>query len=235
MVVKILENYKCFISVSMSIPIVFGLILVGFPNQGLFNDASAYLAGKGTVTPIATAAAGTPARGGAASSAAAATVHTEPTTISKNVINSLVKSAEAKAVTTSPCTAPCVDLETVKLGRSIFASNSLRPLAVVAPFKVIGGDVLLTSANNNVKLVAAAITTRGIEHAAAVDLTKVRDIKAGGSLFRTDLGEVISGTNPFTKSHDTVSDFTDLLLWNNSNSPMAFRDDDAAAMNIIFR
>jgi hypothetical protein len=220
----------------MSIPIVFGLILVGFPNQGLFNDASAYLAGKGTVTPIATAAAGTLARGGAASSAAAAaaTVHTEPTTISKNVINSLVKSAEAKAVTTSPCTAPCVDLETVKLGRSIFATNGLRPLADVSPFKVIGGQVSLTSPKN-IKLVAAAITTRGIEHAVVVDLFKVRDIKAGESLFRTDLGEVISGTNPFTKSHDTVSDFTDLLLWNNSNSPMTFRDDDAAAMNIIFR
>jgi hypothetical protein len=215
---------------------VFGLILVGFANQGLFNDASAYLAGKGTVTPIATPAAGTSARGGAASSAAAAaaTVHTEPTTISKNVINSLVKSAEAKAVTTSPCTAPCVDLETVKLGRSIFATNGLRPLADVSPFKVIGGHVSLTSPKN-IKLVAAAITTRGIEHAVVVDLTKVRDIKAGESLFRTDLGEVISGTNPFTKSHDTVSDFTSLLLWNNSNSPVSFSEDSQVAMDVVYQ
>ena len=220
----------------MSIPIAFGLILVGFPNQRLFNDASAYLAGEGKVTPIATATAGASARGGAASSAAAATatVHNEPTTISKNVINSLVKSAEAKAVTTSPCTAPCVDLETVKLGRSIFASNSLRPLADVSPFKVIGGHVSLTS-TKNVKLVAATITTGKIEHAVVVDLSKVRDIKAGESLYQTDLGEVISGTNPFTKSHDTVSDFTDLLLWNNSNSPVAFSEDSQVAMDVVYQ
>jgi len=226
----------------MSIPIVFGLILVGFPNQGLFNDASAYLAGEGTVTPIATAGAGASAgassRGGAASSAAAAAataaVHNEPTTISKNVINSLVKSAEAKAVTTSPCTAPCVDLETVKLGKSIFATNGLRPLADVSPFKVIGGHVSLTSPKN-VKLVAATITTRGIAHAVVVDLSKVRDIKAGESLYRTDLGEVISGTNPFTKSHDTVSDFTALLLWNNSNSPVAFSEDSQVAMDVVYQ
>jgi hypothetical protein len=126
-------------------------------------------------------------------------------------------------------------LETIKLGRSIFASNGFRPLAVVSPFHIIGGHVLLSSASNKVKLVAATITNRGVEHAVIIDLAKVRDIKAGESLYQTDLGEVITGTNPFTRSHDTVSNFTDLLLWNNSNSPIAFSDDDQSTMTIIFR
>jgi hypothetical protein len=126
-------------------------------------------------------------------------------------------------------------LETVKLGRSTFASNGFRPVAVVSPFEIIGGHVLLSSASNNLKLVAATITGSSVDHAVVIDLTKVRDVKAGESIYQADLGEVITGTNPFTRQHDTVSDFTDLLLWNNSNSPLRLDDDDVATMTIIFR
>src|SRR5207248_1279662 len=121
-----------------------------------------------------------------------------------------------------------------RLGKSVFASNGLRPLSDVIPFRIIGGHVSLTSPKN-IKLVAATITGRGIEHAVILDLIKVRDVKAGQSLFQTDLGEVISGTNLFTNRQDTVSNFTDLLLWNNSNAPIFFNDDDQSAITIIFR
>jgi hypothetical protein len=160
-------------------------------------------------------------------------IHNEPHIVTKNVIHRVITTNSQKP--TPSGTRALVDLETIRLGRSVFSSNSLRPLAVVTPFHIVGGHVLMSSASKNVKLVAATITSRGIEHAVILDLTKVRDIKAGQSLFQTDLGEVISGTNLFTNRQDTVSNFTDLLLWNNSNAPIFFNDDDQSTMAIIFR
>jgi hypothetical protein len=32
-----------------------------------------------------------------------------------------------------------------------------------------------------------------------------------------------------------VSDFTDLLLWNNSKSPITFGDSSAVAMTVVFK
>jgi hypothetical protein len=223
--------------------IICAVVIVSLISVSLSSPNSSYATSFSSgvkVIPIQ-AAAGASAGGSGSSASAAASaggitiVRNEPATINKNIIDSLVRGAEAKAVTTSPSsTSPLVDLETVKLGRSTFASNALRPLADVIPFRIIGGHVSLTS-TKNVMLVAATITSRGIEHAVIIDLTKVRDVKAGESLFQTELGEVISGTNPFTKSHDTVSNFTDLLLWNNSNSPAIFSDDDQSTMTVIFR
>ena len=232
----------------MIIPaIILSLVFVSFLSSHSSYATNFSSNGVG-ITPVASAAAGAAAGASAggssfSSSSAAASasaggntiIRNEQTVINRNVIDSLVRSAEARAVTTSPSsTAPLVDLETVKLGRSIFSSNGLRPLADVIPFRVIGGHVSLTSPKN-VKLVAATITNRGVEHAVIIDLAKVRDIKAGESLYQTDLGEVITGTNLFTGRRDTVSNFTDLLLWNNSNSPIAFSDDDQSTMTIIFR
>ena len=179
------------------------------------------------------------ASGGASASASASAgsviVNNEPARISKNVIDSIVKNSQSRAVTTSPSSvAPLVDLETIRLGKSTFASNGYRPVADVTPFKIIGGHVSLSSPKN-VKLVAATIAGKNVDHAVVIDLTKVRDVKAGESIYQADLGEVITGTNPFTRQHDTVSNFTDLLLWNNSNSPLKLSDDDVATMTIIFR
>jgi hypothetical protein len=179
------------------------------------------------------------ASGGASASASASAgsviVNNEPARISKNVIDSIVKNSQSRAVTTSPSSvAPLVDLETIRLGKSTFASNGYRPVADVTPFKVIGGHVSLSSPKN-VKLVAATIAGKNVDHAVVIDLTKVRDVKAGESIYQADLGEVITGTNPFTRQRDTVSNFTDLLLWNNSNSPLKLSDDDVATMTIIFR
>ncbi|MDQ3903203.1 MAG: hypothetical protein M3247_06155, partial [Thermoproteota archaeon] len=164
------------------------------------------------------------ASGGASASASASAgsviVNNEPARISKNVINSIVKNSQSRTITTSPSsTAPLVDLETVRLGKSTFASNGYRPVADVTPFRIIGGHVSLSSPKS-VKLVAATITGNNVDHAVVIDLTKVRDVKAGESIYQADLGEVITGTNPFTRQRDTVSNFTDLLLWNNSNSPL---------------
>jgi hypothetical protein len=179
------------------------------------------------------------ASGGASASASASAgsviVNNEPARISKNVINSIVKNSQSRTITTSPSsTAPLVDLETVRLGKSTFASNGYRPVADVTPFRIIGGHVSLSSPKS-VKLVAATITGNNVDHAVVIDLTKVRDVKAGESIYQADLGEVITGTNPFTRQRDTVSNFTDLLLWNNSNSPLKLSDDDVATMMIIFR
>jgi hypothetical protein len=179
------------------------------------------------------------ASGGASTSASASTgsviVNNEPARISKNVINSIVKNSQSRTITTSPSSAaPLVDLETVRLGKSTFASNGYRPVADVTPFRIIGGHVSLSSPKS-VKLVAATITGNNVDHAVVIDLTKVRDVKAGESIYQADLGEVITGTNPFTRQRDTVSNFTDLLLWNNSNSPLTLSDDSEISMAIVFR
>jgi hypothetical protein len=227
--------------------IILSLVFVSFLSSQSSYATNFSSNGVG-ITPVASAAgaaAGASAGGSSSSSSSSAAasasaggntiIRNEQTVINRNVIDSLVRSAEAKAVTTSPSSiAPLVDLETVKLGRSIFASNGLRPLADVIPFRVIGGHVSLTSPKN-VKLVAATITNRGVEHAVIIDLAKVRDIKAGESLYQTDLGEVITGTNLFTGRRDTVSNFTDLLLWNNSNSAVLMTDDSQVTMDIVYQ
>jgi hypothetical protein len=216
-------DFSIYLILVITLSIVFVLFLT--PQQSSAQSSSA--------------AAGAGASSGGASAASSATaggviISNQPATINKNVITSLVRTAQAKVITNSPCVSPCVDLETVRLGKSVFASNGLRPLSDVIPFRIIGGHVSLTSPKN-IKLVAATITSRGIEHAVILDLTKVRDIKAGQSLFQTDLGEVISGTNLFTNRQDTVSNFTDLLLWNNSNAPISLGEDSQLTMSIVYQ
>jgi hypothetical protein len=57
----------------------------------------------------------------------------------------------------------------------------------------------------------------------------------GETLYHTDLGETITGTNPFTGKVDTISHITDLLLYNNNVADIQFNDDSAVTMTIIFR
>src|SRR5919197_671761 len=207
------RRYRFLSSASLALVIIIGVLFVPLLNEQSSNAQSS----------------------SASASAGSVIVSNEPARISKNVINSIVKSSQSKVVTTSPSsTAPLVDLETVRLGRSTFASNGFRPVADVTPFRIIGGHVSLSSPKN-VKLVAATISGKTIDHDVVIDLTKVRDVKAGESIYQADLGEVITGTNPFTRQHDTVSDFTDLLLWNNSNSPITLSDDSEISMAIVFK
>jgi len=159
-----------------------------------------------------------------------------------NVINNVIRSSsEASAGSTtitsiSPSSkGPLVDIETVKLGKSIFPSGGIRPLADVAPFRIIGGHVSLNSPSANVYVIVAQITDNGVQHAVIVDLKKTAVGIPGETLYHTDLGQTISGTNPFTRKEDTISTITDLLLYNNNKSTVQFNDDSELTMTIIYK
>jgi hypothetical protein len=221
------RRYRFLASATLAVVIIIGALFIP-----ILGEQSSKAQSSG-------ASSSSSASGGASASASASAgsviVNNEPARISKNVINSIVKNSQSRTITTSPSsTAPLVDLETVRLGKSTFASNGYRPVADVTPFRIIGGHVSLSSPKS-VKLVAATITGNNVDHAVVIDLTKVRDVKAGESIYQADLGEVITGTNPFTRQRDTVSNFTDLLLWNNSNSPLTLSDDSEISMAIVFR
>ncbi|MFL6362144.1 MAG: hypothetical protein ACJ709_01705 [Nitrososphaeraceae archaeon] len=229
MSIQISCRYRFLSSATLAIVIIIGVLFIP-----LLSEQSSKAQSSGT-SSSSSASGGASASASSSASAGNVIVNNEPARISKNVINSIVKSSQSRVVTTSPSSiAPLVDLETVRLGKSTFASNGYRPVADVTPFRIIGGHVSLSSPKS-VKLVAATITGNNVDHAVVIDLTKVRDVKAGESIYQADLGEVITGTNPFTRQRDTVSNFTDLLLWNNSNSPLRLSDDDVATMTIIFR
>jgi hypothetical protein len=226
--IQISCRYRFLSSATLAIVIIIGVLFIP-----LLSEQSSKAQSSGTSS--SSASGGASASASSSASAGNVIVNNEPARISKNVINSIVKSSQSRVVTTSPSSiAPLVDLETVRLGKSTFASNGYRPVADVTPFRIIGGHVSLSSPKS-VKLVAATITGNNIDHAVVIDLTKVRDVKAGESIYQADLGEVITGTNPFTRQRDTVSNFTDLLLWNNSNSPLTLSDDSEISMAIVFK
>jgi hypothetical protein len=227
--IQISCRYRFLSSVTLAIVIIIGVLFIP-----LLSEQSSKAQSSGT-SSSSSASGGASASASSSASAGNVIVNNEPARISKNVINSIVKSSQSRVVTTSPSSiAPLVDLETVRLGKSTFASNGYRPVADVTPFRIIGGHVSLSSPKS-VKLVAATITGNNVDHAVVIDLTKVRDVKAGESIYQADLGEVITGTNPFTRQRDTVSNFTDLLLWNNSNSPLTLSDDSEISMAIVFK
>jgi hypothetical protein len=177
---------------------------------------------------------GQPGKAGSASATASATA----TVIIKNEPAS-IKSYSGTITTTSPPGSPSsafADVETIRLDRTTLASNALLSIADVAPFHIIGGHVSLNSPSSNLKLVAATITNKGVEHAVIIDLIKTLEtISTKDALYHVDLGETISGTNPFTKKHDTVSSLTDILLWNNGRSPIVFGSHSAATATLIFK
>jgi hypothetical protein len=177
---------------------------------------------------------GQPGKAGSASATASAT----STVIIKNEPAS-IKSYSGTITTTSPPGSPSsafADVETIRLDRTTLTSNALLSFADVAPFHIIGGHVSLNSPSSNLKLVAATITNKGVEHAVIIDLIKTLEtISTKDALYHVDLGETISGTNPFTKKHDTVSSLTDILLWNNGRSPIVFGSHSAATVTLIFK
>jgi hypothetical protein len=177
---------------------------------------------------------GQPGKAGSASATASATA----TVIIKNEPAS-IKSYSGTITTTSPPGSPSsafADVETIRLDRTTLASNALLSIADVAPFHIIGGHVSLNSPSSNLKLLAATITNKGVEHAVIIDLIKTLEtISTKDALYHVDLGETISGTNPFTKKHDTVSSLTDILLWNNGRSPIVFGSHSAATATLIFK
>jgi len=135
---------------------------------------------------------------------------------------------------------PFVHTETVKLGKSTFVSNALRPLVDVGPSSnIIGGHVSLSSptgsSSDHLKLIAAEITDAGLQHAVAINLTKILDITPiVQSLYHTDLRSIIAGVNPFTGAPDRVTHFTDLLLWNNGATSIVFSADDYLTTEVSY-
>ena len=70
---------------------------------------------------------------------------------------------------------------------------------------------------------------------ASLSLTNLVSPSPGETLYHTDLGQVITGTNPFTGKVDTISHITDLLMYNNNMASVQFTDDSELTMTIIFR
>src|ERR671935_2510484 len=144
-------RYRFLSSATLAIIIIIGMLFIPVLNEQYSKAQSSGASSSSSSSASASASAGS------------VIVSNEPARISKNVINSIVKSSQSKVVTTSPSsTAPLVDLETVKLGRSTFASNGFRPVADVTPFRIIGGHVLLSSPKN-IKLVAATISGKNVD------------------------------------------------------------------------
>ena len=108
-------------------------------------------------------------------------------------------------------------------------------MADVAPFKIIGGHVSLNSPSPNVYVIVAQITDNRVQHAVILDFKKTAVGIPGETLYHTDLGQTITGTNPFTGKIDTISHITDLLLYNNNKSSVQFNDDSELTMTIIYR
>jgi hypothetical protein len=95
--------------------------------------------------------------------------------------------------------------------------------------------VSLNSPSPNVFVIVAQITDNGVQHAVILDLKKTASGIPGETLYHTDLGQKITGTNPFTGNVDTISHITDLLLYNNNRSSVQFNDDSQLTMTIIYR
>jgi hypothetical protein len=75
-----------------------------------------------------------------------------------------------------------------------------------------------------------------MQHAVIVPI-KTAEGAAGESLYQAELGQTITGVNPFTKQPDTISSggATDLFLLNNGTSDIAFNDDNGATMTLAYR
>jgi hypothetical protein len=172
------------------------------------------------------------------------------TMINQNTIRSQVGGTEAVAPlslstssinSSSPYTqGPSMSMWSVSLGKSNFQKDGLRLLANLKPFSTIGTpyilDISLNLPNGNLSLIAAQITSAGLQHAVIVPINKTAEGAAGESLYQAELGQIITGNNPFTRQPDIISGgATDLLLFNNSTSDIAFNDDNSATMALAYR
>jgi len=177
---------------------------------------------------------GTAAAAAAAKSTPDCLITSIPAQRDTGVFMNFLKSLEGKI-------SPLAYQMTVPLGQSSFASSALRPLVDVSPFSVIGGHILLSSPSPHIKLIAASLANNSIQNATITDLTEIKEqaqstnaISAAGlSLYQANLGNTITGTNPFKGTSDTVDNITTLLLWNEATSPIQFSDSQIA-MTIIY-
>jgi hypothetical protein len=101
-------------------------------------------------------------------------------------------------------------LQTLNLhsgNNSSLSSLGVMPLADVGPSSnIIDGHVSLSSPtggnSDHLKLVAAEITEAGLQHAVAVNLTRLDLTTTGLSLYHADIRTGLTGMNPFTGADD---------------------------------
>ena len=151
------------------------------------------------------------------------------------VTTTLMISQTAIPLSTDVC--PWTDIETIPLGKSFFSANGMRPLADVAPFHLTGGHVMMsipTSSASNIKIIAADLRGGGAPlHAVALNPVKVVDVRSGEVLYHLDLRPTMTGTNPITGRTDTVSTYTDVLIWNaDKTKGIAFDDDNQITVTL---
>jgi hypothetical protein len=152
--------------------------------------------------------------------------------IRKNVIS---QSSSPSSTTSTTISREISNLITVKLATtsSSMSRNAYLPIGDVAPYHLIGGHVTANLPNNHLYVVIAQLSSSNgaVEHAVVLDMIKSQI----SNIYETDLGSQISGTNPLTGKQDTVSDITNLFLWNNGNQQVTFVDANAVTMNLIYK
>jgi hypothetical protein len=85
-------------------------------------------------------------------------------------------------------------------------------------------------------VVAQVSDSGNIEHAVILNLNQITGSNLNqNSLYETNLGSDISGTNPFTGKQDEVSSITNLFLWNNNQQPIVFDDANGVTMDLIYK
>ena len=159
-----------------------------------------------------------------------------------NEVNKIIKNNEVNNIikqnTISTPLQPLTDIVTIKLAKSSMSSGALFPLADVEPYSVIGGHItanLPSSSQQNI--VVAEISDNGqILHAVILDLKQITGSNLDqNSLYESNLGSDISGTNPFTGNSDEVKSITNLFLWNNNQQAIGFDNANGVTMNLIYK
>lgn len=136
---------------------------------------------------------------------------------------------------------PSMNMWSLSLGKSNFPKEGLRLLANLKPFSTIGApyilDISLNLPSSNVSLIAAQILNNQLQHAVIVPINKTAEGTTGESIYQAEIGQVITGINPFTRQPDTISGggVTDLMLLNNSTGVIAFNDDNGATMTLAYK
>jgi hypothetical protein len=103
----------------------------------------------------------------------------------------------------------------------------------VSPFQIIGGHLSITSPQANISIIAADLSNGTVQHAVFVGLKNITTGVTGDTLYQTHLGQVATGTNPFTGNSDIVTHITDLLLYNRGVATIHFDDDSELSMTVI--
>lgn len=157
-----------------------------------------------------------------------------------NEVNNIIKNNAVNKIVqeNNPSSPQLTDIMTVKVGKSSMSSGALFPLADVAPYRIIGGHLTANlPSNSQQNIVVAQVSDSGnIEHAVILDLNQITGSNLNqNSLYETNLGSDISGTNPFTGNQDEVSSITNLFLWNNNQQPIVFDDANGVTMDLIYK